>query len=38
MFSDIFVETGTHVEGFLVKKPPIRAAHPVVLIWEYPPI
>ena len=28
IFKDIFVENGTHVQGFLVKKRPIRDAHP----------
>ena len=36
MFRDIFVENGTHFQGFLAKKGPIRAAHSHVLICEYP--
>ena len=27
MFRDIFVENGTHFQGFFAKKGPIRAAH-----------
>ena len=30
MFGDTFVENGTQVYGFLVKKRPIRAAHPLM--------
>ena len=36
MFGYIFVANGKRVNGFLVKKWPIRAARPHVLIWESP--
>ena len=38
MFSDIFVEKGTHVLGFLVKKLLIRVAHPCLSLRTYPPM
>ena len=28
MLRDIFAENGTYVKGFIVKKQPIRVAHP----------
>ena len=38
MFRDIFVENGTHVSGFHMKKQPIWAACPhIAYVWKNPP-
>ena len=38
MFMDIFVENGTHVQGFLVKKKPFRVAHPCMSSYVSTPL